>query len=138
MHVLPFRLCFQGQDIPDPPYPRPNARAALLVGTRREPVNTLMGGTRARVHVKRENTLKQWEPPTIPPAKIAGQGNILIQKEPPPARVALLEHIRKQRGPQVAKTAKVQPTLRFRDRLPAHPALVGHGPTLTTLAALPT
>ena len=63
--------------MPYHPYLPMNALPVPLVGTRRELDSTLVEGTRA-VHVKRENTLKQWEHPTIPPAKIAGQGNITI------------------------------------------------------------
>ena len=49
VHVLPFRQCFHFQDIPDPPYPRHNARAALPVGTRRELENMSKEETHAMV-----------------------------------------------------------------------------------------
>ena len=42
-----------GQDIPDPPYPRHNARAALPVGTRRELENMSKEETHAKVRLFR-------------------------------------------------------------------------------------
>jgi hypothetical protein len=51
VHVLPFGICLITQDIPDPPYPRHNARAALPVGTRRELENMSKEETHAKVRL---------------------------------------------------------------------------------------